>query len=263
MSLRNRVTVKEKVVYCIYHTDETTAAYRYLFGENFDKSNIIKILINNQEIDITKLVDANGVPGGWRWQFPGAGDYVVKFYLKDDITTLDYMFYDVDKLITCDFYNFNINNITSMIGVFQLCGNVSKINFRNFNARKVVNISNIFNACVKLTDVSFGRNFRTPSLLEAANMFNNCSLIEKIDMRYFDLSKCTFYNKIWANCPQLYKLYLNTAITDIGSDLSTNMFVNSIREGATLYYDYSKFGASLLNDYLPTNWTTYDYRSFE
>ena len=41
MSLRNRVTVKEKVVYCIYHTDETTAAYRYLFGENFDKIDIL------------------------------------------------------------------------------------------------------------------------------------------------------------------------------------------------------------------------------
>lgn len=46
MSLRNRVTVKEKVVYCIYHTDETTAAYRYLFGENckFNKGRCYLVL---------------------------------------------------------------------------------------------------------------------------------------------------------------------------------------------------------------------------
>lgn len=260
--MRNRVNIPEKYIYCLYHTDEVNAA-RYLFGKDFDKSNFVKIVINNEEIDINTLLDANGAPGGWRYRFPTQGDYYIKFYLKDDVENLNYMFYDVDKLVTCDFYNFNKNNIKTMIGMFQECGNVTHINFRNFNARALLNVCNLFNACVKLTKVNFGKNFRTSSLLEAANMFHKCNLISVIDMRYLILEKCTFYNKIWANCPNLSKLYLNTKIDTLKSDLTSNLFVNSNKEGATIYIDTTNESLMYLCDYLPSNWTIVDFNSYE
>lgn len=261
MSLRNRVNIPEKYIYCLYHTDEVNAA-RYLFGKDFDKSNFIKIVINNEEIDISKLLDANGAPGGWRYRFPTQGDYHIKFYLKDDVENLDYMFYDVDKLVTCDFYNFNKNNIKTMIGMFQECGNVTHINFRNFNARTLENISNLFNACPKLINVNFGKNFRTYSLSEAYNVFNNCQNIITIDMRYLYFGNCDKYNKIWANCTNLTKLYLNTPIKG-GSDLSYNAFYNSNANDGVIYLNTKQYNSSLFNDIKPSNWTIVDFNSYE
>ena len=263
MSLRERVKIGHKIISCLYHTDEVAPTYRYLFGQTFNKENLIKITINGEEININNLVDNNGAPGGWRWQFPGVGDYFVKFYLKDDVSVLDYMFYDVDKLVSCQFYNFNKNEITHMIGMFQDFSNLISVDFIDFNAYKIKNLTNIFNACPKLNKVNFGKNFRTHSLIESANMFNNCKAISVIDMRYLDFSKCTFFNKMWANCSNLSKLYLNTTIDGVNSDISTNLFLNSTKEGAILYYDFSKVGASLLGDFLPSNWIQEDFRTYE
>ena len=60
------------------------------------------------------------------------------------------MLFKCNSLTNIKLYNFNIQNITNMSGMFSLCNSLTNINLSNFNTQNVTNMSSMLSYCKSL-----------------------------------------------------------------------------------------------------------------
>ena len=71
-----------------------------------------------------------------------------------NVTSMDNMFSDCNKLTTLDLSSFNTSNVTSMSYIFYNCHNLTTLDLSSFNTSNINNMSNMFNNCQKLSNIS-------------------------------------------------------------------------------------------------------------
>ena len=78
------------------------------------------------------------------YTFKHVGKYAIKYIFKNNLTKLDFMFFECSSLTDLDFSNFNTDNVTNIEYMFFYCTSLTNLNVSNFNTHKVTNMKSMF-----------------------------------------------------------------------------------------------------------------------
>ena len=144
-------------------------------------------------------------------------------------TSMASMFFKCPKLKHVDLTPLNTSQVTNISGLFTMCGSLETVNVKGLNTSNVNNMASVFDRCYSLksadistwnTDkvTSFSRMFwKCQNLAEvklncsktsltadgAKDMFEDCYLLQSVDMSSFDFHDATNFTSIFSNCYSL------------------------------------------------------------
>ncbi len=146
-----------------------------LFGNEFIKNNKDKceLFINGKNIALDKIGDIYFL----KEVFDKYDEILYEIILKETkiITNMDYMLCPSLQVISINFENWDVSNVTSMKRMFNRCYNIKGIS--NWNTSKVTNMSHMFKECNNIPDIS---GWDTSNVLDMSYMFSRCSNIPNI-----------------------------------------------------------------------------------
>ena len=163
---------------------------------------------NEKEIKDNCEIQINGknLPFTYFFSFKQVGNYSIKFNFKNNLTKLDFMFFECDSFIELDFSNFNTENVTNMEYMFYYCTSLTNLNLSNFNTKKVTNMKSIFYKCNSLSHLNLS-NFNTENATNMENMFSNCESLKTLNLSNFKTENVTKMNSMFRWCDKF--TYLN------------------------------------------------------
>ena len=141
---------------CIYNI-QTENENTIILGNEFQKSSNFDIYIDGTKIKYTK-----------EYQFNSMGDHNVQIKLYNNIN-MDYMFKDVQGLISVEMESDKNCEIISMISTFENCYDFNKFEINGFDVNKLKSMKKLFYKSSLIT-YSFN-SFNTQSLEDISYMF--------------------------------------------------------------------------------------------
>ena len=166
------------------------------------------------------------------YKFGKPGQYKIKYIFKNNLTKLDFMFYNCDSLIDLDLSNFNSENVTNMEYMFYYCSSLINLNVSNLNTQKVTNMKSMFYSCKLLSSLNLS-NFNTENTTNMENMFSNCESLQVLNLSNFKTDKVTKMNSMFRWCDKLTYLNIpnfNTQnVTDMESMFSDCHSLNNLK----------------------------------
>ena len=89
--------------------------------EEAKKEHNLEGINNEKEIkeNCELYLNENKIDFCYKYKFDKEGKYTIKIIFKKPLINLNYMFYDCDKLLSIDLFNFNTNNVTDMRYIFK------------------------------------------------------------------------------------------------------------------------------------------------
>ena len=141
-------------------------------------------LINEFQGKITEMIiDEKNVEPCTDYTFENIGNHTVYMLVDTENTTsLDYMFYKVDKMISISFTeNFKTDNIVSMNNMFSVCSSLTSINLANFNTKNVKDMSYMFVGCTYLSSFNFF-DINIENVINMTAFFYGCVSLTSIDL---------------------------------------------------------------------------------
>lgn len=134
-----------------------------------------------------------------------------------NMTTMSEMFSDT-YMNSYDVGTFDTSKVTSMSYMFYRCSALTSVDLRYWDVSKVTTMMSMFNGCSAM-DYFNVSNWNTSSLINMSYMFCNCTNLGKRSVGGFgfwraDFRKVTTMHSMFYGCKNLYKMYLNTEITD-------------------------------------------------
>ena len=122
-----------------------------------------------------------------------------------EVTGMDRMFSDCEKLTNLDVHNFDTSQVTNMTGMFSQCSELSSLNVSIFDTSHVTDMTVMFFGCSSLTDLDL-HNFYTSQVASMSGMFSGCSNLTDLDLRSFDTSQVTSMWEMFSSCGKLKNL---------------------------------------------------------
>ena len=102
--------------------------------------------------------------------------------------------------------NLDTTKVTTMAGMFSLCGIITELDVSNFNTSNVNNMGWMFYECSSLTKLDVS-HFNTSNVVTDMNrMFYNCSSLVELDVSNFDTGKVTAMSSMFYNCNSLHQI---------------------------------------------------------
>ena len=147
------------------------------------------------------------------------GEYTIKLVIKTKITNCNNMFYNCKNITSVDLTSFDSSEVTDTSGMFRRCFHLKEIIFGDFNTENVTNMKHMFAKCRLLEKIEFPKSFVTKNVTNMALMFLGCETLKEIKV-LFDTSKVTNMRGLFQNCFLLQKLDLSTFRTDKVNDMS-------------------------------------------
>ena len=135
-----------------------------------------------------------------------------------NVTSMYGMFADCEKLKELDLRSFNTSNVETMNYMFSNCSELEKVDVSSFDTRKVARMAAMFNNCVALKEVDLS-SFDTPDLVSMGFIFNHCSSLKTLDLSMFNTSKVTNMASLFKDCTALQKVDLSGFNTKEATDL--------------------------------------------
>lgn len=132
------------------------------------KGNAFEEVGKNPEINLTKITFPECIDGGPCWN-------------TQNVTTMEYMFHNQEKLISLDVFLFDTQNVEHMNSMFSGTRALTELDLSKFNTKKVTTMRNMFlnNSSLKKLDLS---NFNTENVTDMENMFGGSFKIEQLDL---------------------------------------------------------------------------------
>ena len=156
-----------------------------------------------------------------------------------NVTNMNAMFRNCQKLTSLDVSKFNTTNVTDMGGMFWQCLDLTSLDVSGFETFKVVNMSNMFFSCTDLTFLDVSK-FNTANVTDMSRMFWQCFKLTSLDVSGFETSKVTDMNNMFWRCEKLSSLDVSNFDTSKVTDMS-GMFWVCI---SLTSLDLSKFSTS-------------------
>jgi len=175
---------------------------------------------NEKEIKENCSIEINNkkIPFAYYYKFNTPGIQTIKYIFKNNLTKIDYMFYEC-MLIHIDLSNFNSKNVTNMRSMFQGCNGLVSINFSNFNTQNVTNMSYLFEYCESLLSLDLS-SFNTQNVIDMSNMFSENASLKNLDLSNFNTQKVSRMNFMFDCCTSLSHLNLSNFIVQNDTNLS-------------------------------------------
>jgi surface protein len=200
-------------IFCLYFT--------------FSQSKIRKLEISN-EISITILGDGtyqtilgSNVPipneviiDGQKMDFAltnyklEESEHNIIFKWNSPFKTCNNMFFNIERVLTVDFSNFDSSQITDVNGIFFGCKYLKSINFKNFGTSLIKSMDDMFFGCNSLISIDLS-GFDTSSVTTMRNMFRNCSSLKSLDLSSFKTSSLTRIENMFYDAESLLSLDLS------------------------------------------------------
>ena len=126
-----------------------------------------------------------------------------------EVTGMDCMFSDCEKLTNLDVHNFDTSQVTYMTGMFSQCSELSSLDVNSFDTSHVTDMSRMFYGCSNLTDLDL-RSFDTSRVTSMWEMFSSCGKLKNLDVSSFDTSSVTTMDSMFLGCDSLTDLDLSS-----------------------------------------------------
>jgi surface protein len=133
------------------------------------------------------------------------GDMNELLPLCENVTNVNSMFYNCNKLETVDLSKFDTSNVTIFANLFYQCNKLKTVNLSNFDTRNATNLQTLFYHCNKLETVDLS-NFDTRNVTTVSSMFYYCSSLIDLDLSNFDFSKVNILSYILVGCSKLVNI---------------------------------------------------------
>lgn len=95
--------------------------------------------------------------------------------------------------------------LTSMLGMFDSCVQLKKVDLTGCDTSNVVNLSALFNGCENLQEVTLPDGFVTGATREMYWMFRDCRSLQRVNTTGWDTSNVVDMNEIFFGCDALEK----------------------------------------------------------
>ena len=177
-----------------------------------------------------------------------------------------YMFYNMTKLQSIDFSNFNTSNVTTVLsmfsgcsgltsldlssfrtsqvqimeGMFSGCSSLTSLDLSSFDTSEVITMVNMFRYCSALKSISFAKDIDTSKVTNMSNMFSGCYGLTNLNLSNFDTSSVTSMYSMFSGCSSLTRLDFSNFNTSNVTNMSY-MFSNC---GYLYSVDFSDFDTS-------------------
>ena len=132
----------------------------------------------------------------------------IEYLHTDNVTDMDYMFYNCISLEALDVSHFNTANVTNMFSLFYNCSLLPVIDVSGFNTSKVVHFGNLFYGCSSVTSLDVS-HFDTSASTSTSYMFAGCSKLATLDVSGFNTANVTDMSRMFVNCSSLISLDLS------------------------------------------------------
>ena len=170
----------------------------------------------------------------------------------DNITNMNYMFFNCHNLTELDVSNWDTSNVTSMDSMFLGCRLLTSLDLSNFDTSKVNNMHGMFHSCNSLTSLDVS-NFNTSNVTDMFGMFRGCNNLTTLDISNFDIRNATDTYYMFFDCNSLHTLRLDNCSNDTISKIITSSgFPTDVIEGVTKTIYCKESEAAGLTP--PTNW---------
>ena len=130
-------------------------------------------------------------------------------------TNMQGMFSGSVNLSTVDLTNFDTSNVTNMNSMFSICSSLIELDLSSFDTRNVTTMNSMFSfwdgtkkVSSSLKNIIFGENFITSKVNDMASMFYGCSVLENLDLSFFDTNNVTTMFQMFNKCTNLTDLNL-------------------------------------------------------
>ena len=242
---------------------DTTNGYKYVnyalgakrAGKTKYKKDLISTvtLVGNKNVPTTAEASwdvsyTNGSNEVIAWVIPNATDGTkYDLYIGADDTSIQAPANSVDlfsNYTNCTEINnlemLDTSKVTSMMYMFHLCNNLTKVNVSNFDTSKVTTMYGMFGYCNKLTSLDVSK-FNTSNVTNMFAMFGSCRSLTSLDVTSFDTSKVTSMLCMFTDCSSLTSLDLSNFNTSNVTDMK-EMFrdCSSLKELDLSSFDTSK-----------------------
>ena len=91
-----------------------------------------------------------------------------------NVTNMNNMFYNCNKLSSLVITNFNTANVKYMRSMFGFCQELTSLNVTNFNTANVEDMRSMFKNCSALTGIFASNKFVTDRVIDGSDMFSGC-----------------------------------------------------------------------------------------
>jgi len=122
-----------------------------------------------------------------------------------NVTTMRGMFNACGLLTKLDLSSWNTASVTDMSLMFSTCRNLSELNISGWNTRELNVTTSMFMACGNLVELDVSE-WITTNLTNTANMFLNCFQLEELDVSNWDMSNLKNSSIMFAECRNLTTL---------------------------------------------------------
>ena len=123
---------------------------------------------------------------------------------------MSYMFYNCVFLISIDLNNFKTDKVKNMVYMLYNCKKLT--NFyplqNNFENTNIINMRGIFQNCELIESLDLTK-FYTHNVIIMWDMFKGCSSLINLNIPHFDTSKVTDMQSMFSGCKSLISLNLN------------------------------------------------------
>ena len=125
-----------------------------------------------------------------------------------EVTNMNGMFSNCQKLTNIDLSHFNTENVTNMGYLFQNCIGLTSLNVSYLNTSKVTFMGSMFFNCSGLTSLDVS-TFNTASVTYMAQMFEKCTGLSSLNLSSFNTAKVTNMQNMFYDCSGLTSLNLS------------------------------------------------------
>ncbi len=154
------------------------------------------------------------------------------------VTSMLSMFEGCGDLRNIDLSGFDTENVTNMGAMFYLCNRLTSIDVSHFNTDNVTNMYAMFTGCRGLTSLELS-NFNTANVVDMSFMFAGCNKLISLDLSNFNTGKVRGMQFMFQNCSALSTIYVGDEWSTTTVNSSDNMFQNctSLVGGQGTTYD--------------------------
>lgn len=143
----------------------------------------------------------------------------------DNVTTMESTFDGASNLTDITFTNttmteLDTSNVTTMKNLFNNCSKLTSLDLSEFNTTNVTYMNRMFAECRTLATLTLGTNFTTKTATTLESMFDNCLVLNSLDLSGFDTTNVTNMSMLFNYCQNLSTLDVSTFDTTNVTDMS-------------------------------------------
>ena len=210
---------------CVFDVPSNTEPIEIL-GNNYVKNSVFDILIDGKMITYSKS-----------YLFQTTGKHIVSFIIYEDLN-MNYMFKDINFLLSVNMTSDKDAKITSMISSFENCSletlvikgfdislvksmhkflyrsNGKQINLTQIeiDTRKIEDMSYMFaDSGIKYLDL---KNMSTAKVYNMSHMFSGCTSLLSLDLSEFNTNKVKDMTYLFNKCEYIFHLNISNFKTD-------------------------------------------------